>query len=50
MREMIALKGGDKGDIQYGDYQALAKVMRARGKIPASTTPSLFSMSDALGN
>ena len=50
MKEMIALKGGDAGDIQYGDYQALAKVMRARGKIPASTTPSLFSMSDSLGN
>lgn len=50
MKEMIALKGGDAGDIQYGDYQALAKAMRARGKIPASTTPSLFSMSDPLGN
>jgi hypothetical protein len=50
MREMIALKGGDKGDIQYGDYQTLAKAMRARGQIPASTTPSLFSMSDSLGN
>ena len=50
MKEMIALKGGDAGDIQYGDYQALAKAMRARGQIPASTTPSLFSMSDPLGN
>jgi hypothetical protein len=50
MKEMIALKGGDAGDIQYGDYHALAKVMRAQGKIPASTTPSLFSMSDSLGN
>jgi len=50
MKEMIALKGGDAGDIQYGDYNALAKVMRAQGKIPASTTPSLFSMSDSLGN
>jgi hypothetical protein len=50
MKEMIALKGGDKGDIQYGDYQALAKAMRARGQIFASTTPSLFSMSDPLGN
>ena len=50
MKEMIALKGGDAGDIQYGDYHALAKVMRAQGKIPASTTPSLFSISDSLGN
>lgn len=50
MREMIALKGGDAGDIQYGDYQELAKAMRARGNIPASTTPSLFSLSDPLGN
>jgi hypothetical protein len=50
MKEMIALKGGDAGDIQYSDYHALAKVMRAQGKIPASTNPSLFSMSDSLGN
>lgn len=50
MREMIASKGGDAGDIQYGDYRALAEVMRARGQIPASTNPSLFSMSDSLGN
>lgn len=50
MREMIASKGGDAGDIQYGDYRALAEVMRARGQIPASTAPSLFSMSDSLGN
>jgi hypothetical protein len=50
MKEMIALKGGDAGDIQYSDYHALAKVMRAQGKIPASTTPSLFSLSDSLGN
>jgi hypothetical protein len=50
MKEMIALKGGDAGDIQYSDYHALEKVMRAQGKSPASTNPSLFSMSDSLGN
>jgi len=50
IREMVMLKGGDKGDIQYQDYHALAKEMRARGQIPASVSPSLFSMSDPLGN
>ena len=50
IREMILLKGGNAGDIQYQDYHALAKEMRARNQIPASTSPSLFSMSDPLGN
>ena len=50
LRELILLKGGDAGDIQYGDYRALGKSMRERGQIPASMSPSLFSMGDPLGN
>jgi hypothetical protein len=50
LKELIALKGGNAGDIQYGDYRALGKAMQARGQIPASLSPSLFSMGDPLGN
>jgi hypothetical protein len=50
IKELVMLKGGNAGDIQYQDYHTLAKVMRERGQIPASTSPSLFSMSDPLGN
>jgi hypothetical protein len=50
MRELAALKGGDKGSINYADYVALAKEMNKKGKVPASMSPSLFSMADPMGN
>ena len=50
MRELAALKGGDKGSISYADYVALAKEMNKKGKVPASMSPSLFSMADPMGN
>jgi hypothetical protein len=50
MRELAALKGGDKGSISYADYVALAKEMNKRGEVPASMSPSLFSMADPMGN
>lgn len=50
LKEMVLLKGGDAGDIQYKDYDALAKMLRERGQIPISTSPSVFSMGDPLGN
>ena len=50
IREMILLKGGKAGDIQYEDYRALGKAMRERGQIPTSMSPSLLSMGDPLGN
>lgn len=50
LRELVLLKGGNAGDIQYRDYRALGKTMQARGQIPASLSPSLFSMADPLGN
>jgi hypothetical protein len=50
MRELAALKGGDKGSISYADYVALAREMNKRGEVPASMSPSLFSMADPMGN
>lgn len=50
IREMVRLKGGDVGAIQYEDYHALAKMLRERGQIPLSTLPSVLSMGDPLGN
>jgi len=50
MRELAALKGGDKGSINYADYVSLAKEMNKKGKVPASMSPSLFSMADPMGN
>lgn len=50
IKELIALKGGDAGNIQYADYHALSKAMQARGQIPMSTAPGLLSMGDPLGN
>jgi hypothetical protein len=50
IKELITLKGGDSGSIQYGDYHLLSKAMHARGQIPMSTSPSLMSMGDPLGN
>lgn len=50
MRELAALKGGDKGSISYADYVELAKEMNKKGKVPASMSPSLFSMADPMGN
>lgn len=50
MRELAALKGGDKGSISYADYVALAKEMNKKGNVPASMSPSLFSMADPMGN
>ena len=50
MRQLIALKGTNAGSIQYNDYRALGKTIQERGQIPASLTPSLFSMGDPLGN
>ena len=50
LKELIMLKGGDKGNITYADYRLLADAMRNRGQIPASLSPHLFSMADPLGN
>lgn len=50
MRQLIALKGGDVGDVQYKDYVALASDLRKQGVMPASLDPSIVSMSDPLGN
>jgi hypothetical protein len=50
LKELIALRGGDEGDIQYRDYQALGKILRERGKLPMSLSPGLGSMYDPIGN
>jgi hypothetical protein len=50
IREMVNLKGGESGAISYQDYGKLGKEMRKRGELPTSLSPSLFSMSDPLGN
>jgi len=50
IKELIMLKGGDAGDIQYSDYNNLSKAMQKRGQMPMSVTPGLLSMSDSLGN
>jgi hypothetical protein len=50
MRQLATLKGGDKGSINYADYVALAGEMNKQGKVPASMSPSLFSMADPMGN
>jgi hypothetical protein len=50
IRQLIALKGSDKGSITYGDYVALAQKLSKDGPMPMSFTPSLFSMGDPLGN
>lgn len=50
LRELIALRGGDAGDIQYRDYQALGKIMRERGQLPTTLSPGLGSMADSIGN
>ena len=50
LKQLITLKGGDVGNIQYKDYRALGDSMRAQGQTPASMFPSLLSMADPLGN
>ena len=50
IKELIRLKGGDAGDIQYSDYNNLAEAMKKRGQMPVSITPGLLSMGDTLGN
>lgn len=50
IRQLIALKGSDKGSITYGDYLALAQKLNKDGPPPTSITPGLYSMSDPLGN
>ena len=50
LKQLILLKGGDEGDIQYKDYRALGDSMRAQGQTPASMFPGLLSMADPLGN
>jgi len=50
MRQLIALKGGASGAINYADYIALAAEMNKKGQIPASMSPSLFSLADPMGN
>jgi len=50
IRELIMLKGGNMGDIQYHDYRVLGKAMRQRGELPATVFPSLMSMMDPMGN
>jgi len=50
LKELIALRGGDAGDIQYRDYLELGKIMRARGKMPVTLSPGLGSMADPIGN
>jgi len=50
LRTLITLKGGGSGSVQYKDYELLANAMRKKGQLPASMSPSLFSMGDPLGN
>ena len=50
IRQLALIKGGDKGNVDYGDYVKLAEQMNKSGKIPASITPGLFSMADPMGN
>jgi hypothetical protein len=50
IRQLIALKGGDAGSIQYPDYNTLAKEMRAKKIYPASIAPSFLSGADPFGN
>lgn len=50
LNELIVLKGGTSGDIQYDDYQLLGKAMRARGQLPINMYPSIMSLADPLGN
>lgn len=50
MRQLAVLKGGQKGNIDYGDYVKLAEQMKKTGKVPVSVTPGLLSMADPMGN
>lgn len=50
LRELILLKGGDAGSIQYKDYRMLSKAMHDKGQRPMSNSPSLMSLGDPLGN
>jgi hypothetical protein len=49
LQNLIQLKGGDKGSIQYKDYNKLGEAMRKGGTTPISMSPSLASMFDPLG-
>lgn len=50
LRQLVALKGGDTGSIQYKDYIGLADQMRKQGSRPMSISPGLISMADPMGN
>jgi len=51
MRQLIAQKGGNTGDVQYLDYFNLQKHLRQQGgPLAMSTNPSLLSMGDPIGN
>ena len=52
IRQLVDVKGKDKGSISYADYIQLArKIAKEKGEpLPSSVTPSLFSMADPLGN
>lgn len=50
LKQLVMLKGGDSGSIQYKDYGLLGKAMRDQGHLPVSLSPSLLSPLDALGN
>ena len=50
IKQLVMLKGGDAGDIQYKDYSTLARAMWAQGQTPMTLSPGLLSMGDPRGN
>ena len=51
MRQLVAQKGGDTGNVQYADYVKLQQNLRKQGgALPMSYSPSLLSMGDPIGN
>jgi hypothetical protein len=55
LRQLVMLKGGDAGDIQYEDYGALNRELQKQGKASKAISvdydnPGLFGMTSSLGN
>ena len=51
MRQLIAQKSGNTGDVQYADYANLQQnLQKQSGALPMSIMPSILSMGDPIGN
>lgn len=50
LRQMVAFKGGDKGNVSYKDYQKLREKLEEEGKQVLQARPSMFSVFEPFGN